>query len=288
MNTKYLFRFVIFLIAILPIQVMSQETNSIVTHKIGKFEISTLPESQGNGSTQILIGATQEMINEYLPDGTFPNAVNAFLVKTPEHTILVDAGFGRQLFDHLKVLDVTPEQVDIILLTHMHGDHIGGLLKDDKVIFPNATMYIAQIEHDYWANGDHASQQKIFNAYKGKIKLFTPNELTEETELLLPGIHGITAYGHTPGHTAFMLESENQQFLIWGDLTHAMKIQMPCPQVAVTYDVDPNLAIESRKKILEYVSKNNIPIAGMHIAFPAMGTIKSNHNNGYEFIPYTN
>ncbi|MDR2921557.1 MAG: MBL fold metallo-hydrolase [Tannerella sp.] len=285
MNTKNLFRLAILMIAVLPINMMSQDTK---TYNIGKFEISTLPESQGNGNTKILIGTTPKMIEEYLPDETFPNATNAFLVKTPEHTILVDAGFGRQLFDNLKALNVTPEQIDIILLTHMHGDHIGGLLKDEKVTFPNATLYLGQIEHDYWAKGDHASQQKVINAYKDKLKLFTNNEITNIKTSLLPGIYGIAAYGHTPGHTAFMLESENQQFLVWGDLTHAMKIQMPCPQVAVTYDVDPELAIKSRKEILEYVSKNNIPIAGMHIAFPGMGTIISNQTGGYEFTPIAN
>lgn len=286
MYTKNLFRLAILMIAVLPINnMMSQETK---TFKIGKFEISTLSESQGNGNTKILIGATPEMVEEYLPDGTFPNATNAFLVKTPEHTILVDAGFGRQLFDNLKALNVTPEQIDIILLTHMHGDHIGGLLKDEKVTFPNATMYLGQIEHDYWMKGDHASQQKVINAYKDKLKLFTNNEIANYATSILPGIYGIAAYGHTPGHTAFMLESENQQFLVWGDLTHAMKIQMPCPQVAVTYDVDPELAIKSRKEILEYVSKNNIPIAGMHIAFPGMGTVKSNQTGGYEFTTIAN
>lgn len=180
MNIKYLFQLVILLTTILPINVMGQEVKSVVTHKIGKFDISVLPESQGSGNTKILIGATPEMIKECVPDGTFPNALNAFLVKTPEQTILVDAGFGQQLFDNLNSLNITPEQIDVIFLTHMHGDHIGGLLKDEKVTFPNATLYMAQTEYDHWMKGNNTSQQKVINAYKNKLKLFIPDELTKE------------------------------------------------------------------------------------------------------------
>lgn len=285
MNTKYLLQLVILLTTILPINVMAQGVKSVVTHKIGKFDISVLPESQGSGNTKILIGATPEMIKECVPDGTFPNALNAFLVKTPEQTILVDAGFGQQLFDNLNSLNITPEQIDVIFLTHMHGDHIGGLLKDEKVTFPNATLYMAQTEYDHWMKGNNTSQQKVINAYKNKLKLFIPDELTKEKAPLFSGIRGIAAYGHTPGHTVFLFESENQQLLVWGDIAHAMKIQMPYPQVAVTYDTNPEQAIESRKNILEYASKNNIPIAGMHVAFPGIGTIKANQAGGYLFEP---
>jgi glyoxylase-like metal-dependent hydrolase (beta-lactamase superfamily II) len=253
---------------------------------MGQIEISTLSESQGNGNTGILMGATPEMIAECLPNGTFPNAVNAFLVKTPDKTILIDAGFGRKLFDHLKTLNTSPEQIDMVLLTHMHGDHIGGLLKDGNVTFPNATLYISQAEHDYWSKGDHKSQQDVINAYKDRLKLFPANELNNMNTSLMPGIFGISACGHTPGHTVFLFESGQQQFLIWGDLTHAMKIQMPYPEVAVTYDTDPELAVKSRKQLLEYAVKNNIPVAGMHIAYPGMGSVKSNPDNGYEFSPF--
>ena len=265
---------------------MGQNTTDVFTYHIGNIEICTLSESQGEGNTGILIGATPEMIKEYLPDGTFPNAVNAFLVKTPQKNILIDAGFGRKLFDNLKSLNISPEQIDIILLTHMHGDHIGGLLKDGKATFPNAALYISQPEYDYWTKGDHTSQQNVIHTYKDQLNLFHPNKLNSNNIPLLPGIFALAAYGHTPGHTAFLFESEKQQLLIWGDLTHAMKIQMPCPDVAVTYDVDPELAIKYRKQILEYVTKNNIPIAGMHIAFPGMGNVKSDNRKGYEFIQF--
>ncbi|MDR1985133.1 MAG: MBL fold metallo-hydrolase [Prevotellaceae bacterium] len=263
-----------------------QENISTYTFQSGNFAITTLSEGQQQNGTSILIDATPEIIKKYIPAGKYPSACNAFLVKTPDKTILIDAGFGRVLFDNLKQKDVTADKVDVILLTHMHGDHIGGLLIDEKVTFPNAELYIAQPEHDYWMNIDSRGGEqarKVIAAYKDKLHLFAPTDLENDNTELLSGIRAVAAYGHTPGHTAYLLKSDNEQFLVWGDLTHAMAIQMPHPEIAVTYDVSPSEAVIARKKILEYAEKNKIPVAGMHIAYPAMGIIKK-ANEGYKFI----
>jgi glyoxylase-like metal-dependent hydrolase (beta-lactamase superfamily II) len=267
----------------ISIGMSAQNAENVFTYKVGAITVSTLAESQGGGNTRILIGATPEMVEKYLPDGTFPNAVNAFFVKTPDKTILIDAGFGRKLFDNLKEFNTSPEQIDVVLITHMHGDHIGGMLRDGKKSFPNAELYISKEEHDYWMKGGNEAQAKVIDAYKDKLKLFDAQPLGSVTKDVIPGVKAIAAYGHTPGHTVFLFDSGGEQLLVWGDLTHAMKIQMPCPEVAVTYDVDPAMAVVSRKKILEYVSANNIPIAGMHIAFPSIGKVKSGDGSGYVF-----
>jgi glyoxylase-like metal-dependent hydrolase (beta-lactamase superfamily II) len=265
-------------------ETMAQENINIFKFTMGNFEITTLSEGQQKSGSSILIDATPELVKKYAPDGTFPSACNAFLVKALEKTILVDAGFGRNLFDNLKSQNVSAENVDIILLTHMHGDHIGGLLQNGKVAFPNAQLYIAQAEHDYWMNNARGEQARnVIEAYKNNLHLFTPVDLENTATELLSGICAVAAYGHTPGHTAYLLKSENSQFLIWGDIAHAMAIQMPHPEIAVTYDVNPKDAVQTRKKILEYVAKNKIPAGGMHIAFPAMGNIVQN-GEGYEFI----
>jgi glyoxylase-like metal-dependent hydrolase (beta-lactamase superfamily II) len=255
---------------------------------VGSFVIYLLSESQGQGNKDILIGATPEMLREYAPDGTFPNAMNAFLVKTPDRHILIDAGLGGKLFDNLQSLNVKPEQIDIILITHMHGDHTGGLLREGNVMFPQAEIYLPQPEYDYWmSDGTFKQQQTIIAAYKNRLHLFKPNELNKESAPLLPGFTAYAAYGHTPGHTAFQLESDNEKMFVWGDVTHAMALQMPYPQVAMTYDVNPADAIAARKEVLEYVDKHKIPVAGMHIAFPAMGTIGKGKSGGYVFTPFS-
>jgi beta-aspartyl-peptidase (threonine type) len=271
----------------MAVNMSARNAENVFTYKIGLFEITLLSESQGQGNKSILIDATPEMLQKYAPEGVFPNGTNAFFVKTPDRNILIDAGFGRNLFNNLQAIGVTPEHVDIVLLTHMHGDHIGGMLRDRKPSFPNAHVYIAQPEVEYWS-GDGRGQQArdVIAAYKDKLHVFQPEEISREGMSLMAGIRGVAAYGHTPGHTAYLVESGNEKLLIWGDLTHAMAIQMPYPQVAVTYDVDPKDATAYRKKILEYVEKNKIPVAGMHIAFPGTGTItKGEIPGGYTFTP---
>ncbi len=191
------------------------------------------------------------------------------------------------LFENLQMIGITPEQIDIILLTHMHGDHIGSLLDEKgKASFPNAEVYLAKPEHDYWIKTEdrNSTVKTVINTYKNKLHLFEPTELGKKIENLPDGFESMSAYGHTPGHTAYLIGMGKEKMLIWGDLTHAMAIQMPYPQVAVTYDTDPNGAIASRKRILEYVFRNNIPIGGMHIAFPGMGKI-TREGKGYIFIP---
>ena len=278
------------------ISLQAQENENKFTYKIGDFEINLLSWGQNQGEPSILIGTTEEILKECAPQGTFPNAINAFLVRTPDKTILVDAGFEEGLVANLHTYNVHAPQIDIILITHMHGDHIGGLLQDGKARFPNAELYLSQSEYDYWMSDEDMNQlpedkrsgfkmaRQVIEAYKDKLLLFVPPYLGKETSILLPGITPLAAYGHTPGHTMFLLESKTDKLLIWGDVTHAMAIQMPYPEVAVTYDVDPKQAIQSRKEVLEYVTKNNIPVAGMHIPYPAVGNIRKDAEK-YHFSP---
>ena len=261
---------------------------NIYTYKVGNCEVSMLSEVQQKIKPDLLIGATPEMLEECAPEGTIPNAMVAFLVRTPEKLVLIDAGIGSSLFDNLFSLGVKPEEIDAVLISHMHFDHIGGLLHDGKVMFPNADVYISNPEHNYWKNeksqgGERARQ--VLKAYKGQLSFFHPEQLDSLLSPLIPNFHAIAAYGHTPGHTMYLLSSGNEKMLFWGDLTHAMAIQMPYPQVALTYDVDATMAIAAREMILDYVVRNNIAIAGIHIAFPGMGTLKK-ANKGYLFTPF--
>jgi glyoxylase-like metal-dependent hydrolase (beta-lactamase superfamily II) len=265
--------------------IIAQDSKDVISFEIGEFRVSTLSEKMSNGNTSILVGASQDALQKYLPDGTFPMEVNSFLVRTPDKNVLIDAGLGRNLFDNLQLLKITPQQINVILLTHMHGDHIGGLLRDGKAAFPNADLYLSQAEYDHWIKSENRQAINVLAAYKDKLKFFVPEELGSKKSNLFTGFQGIAAYGHTPGHTAYMIESANSRLLIWGDVAHVMDIQMSVPDVAVTYDSDTKQAIECRKKILNYVSKNKIPVGGMHIIFPAIGNVKA-AQEGYDFTPF--
>ncbi|MDR0599075.1 MAG: MBL fold metallo-hydrolase [Treponema sp.] len=257
---------------------------TVYLYKAGAFEVYTLVENRGPGRSQILVGASDALKKRYLP-ADFQSEVNAFLIKGRGKIVLVDTGFGGAVFENMRKLGVEPKDVDAVLLTHLHGDHIGGLARDGKPLFPRALVYVAALERDYWTRINiNAAADAALKPYGNRLRVFTPGELGSTLTELLPGISAIAAYGHTPGHTVFLVSGEGGDLLIWGDLTHVQDIQFPRPDISVTYDVDPVMAAETRKKILEYAVKNRIPIAGMHLVYPAIGTVTA-AGQGYTWNP---
>jgi glyoxylase-like metal-dependent hydrolase (beta-lactamase superfamily II) len=262
------------LLGVMAVPSLSADEN-IFKFTLGDFEVYTLVESRGQGKPSILIGADQAALDKYIPGGTYQSEVNTFLVRTPKKTVLVDTGFGTTLFESLKTLGVSPDKIDAVLITHLHGDHFGGLQKDGKALFPKAKIYLAQQEKEYFTKTNvNQGAVAALAPYGTRVKTFLPGELGSKIKELLPGITAIAAFGHTPGHSLFMLESNGEKLLIWGDLMHTQTIQFPLPDVSVTYDSDPVAAAEIRRQVLEYTAKNNIPIAGMHLTYPAIGTVE--------------
>ena len=270
--------------------------DDIILYDVGSLSIGLLSEGHGQGKTNILVGATAEMIQRAIPDSTYPIATNAFLVEMGDKNLLFDAGLGQKTIDNLALYGKKPADIDAVFLTHCHGDHIGSLLINNKKSYPNATVYISKPEYDYYMNdaemmalpenrrGGFTAVRNIFNAYKDKLVVFVPGEI-ENAPVLIPGVRGVAEYGHTPGHVGYLLESDGDKILMWGDLAHAMAIQMPFPEVAVSYDSNPVQAVASRKKILKYLLDNKIQIAGAHIEFPGMGELaKSIATDGYDFM----
>ena len=202
-----------------------------------------------------------------LKDGV-PSSMSCFLLKTEGKVILLDAGLGApfsQLFPKLKELGVAPEELHLIYITHLHPDHIGGLLKDGQVAFPKAHVYVNRVEAEAWQamEGDNGKQAKgVLEAYKDRLHLF------EAGDTLEGGVKTIAAYGHTPGHTVFQKDS----ILVIADLIHGAALQLEHPEYCPSYDMDADAARQSRLKILEYARANNLTMYGMHL--PAPGSIK--------------
>ena len=256
---------------ILAIPSLAQNT---FLYKTAKAEVILLAEINSIRKADNLIGFAPEIAAETAPDKTYPGGTNAFLIKTEGNNILVDTGLGRELFKNLDTHGVKPEEVEVILITHLHADHFLGLARDGERAFPNAKIYLSQKESENIPE----NAKKLIEMYKGDIVIFEPKE---ESTPLIHGISSMAAYGHTPGHTVYMVDN----LMIWGDLTHAMAIQMPYPEVAISYDSDPQMAVKSRLRILEYVTNKKLVVAGMHIPYPSIGTVTKQGDNGYLFTP---
>ena len=231
------------------------------------IELISLLDIQGQGNPELLIGATDEQKAQYLPDGKLPSQILEFYVKVSGRGILFDTGLGDgHIVNELANNGIEANDIDTILITHLHPDHFGGLLTPEgKKAFPNAKVYVGRIERDYWVNT--LKNENVINA----LKPYDVREFEFDDELF-GSVKAIEATGHTPGHTVFEVNADDEKLLIVGDIVHFIQIQFPLPEISVRYDTDPDKARESRIKILDYAATNQIPIAGMHITLP--GTCK--------------
>ncbi len=200
------------------------------------------------------------------------SAINVFFLDTGKDKILFDAGTDADiLVERLKEINVNPKDVNYICITHMHFDHIGGLVKNGKKVFPNATVFVSQEELK-------ANPNTILSAFYGNnIKTFKQNET------IIDNIKTIPAFGHTKGHSMFFISSKDKSVLVWGDMMHAV-VQFDNFNIYMTYDADPDKVIALRKNILEKYSQNNYYIAGAHLVYPGLGTIEKT-KTGYKFVP---
>lgn len=255
--------------------------DGVFLHRVGSIEVYTMVETTGAGRPSVLIGG-KALIDRYLPDGGYKSATNTFLVRSSAGITIIDTGFGGAIFDRMKDLDVKPEDVTSVLLTHTHGDHTGGLVKNGKALFPRAKLYISRQEYD-WANANNANDKALFAAYDGRLEYFLPGTL-DIPKALVPGIGAAAAFGHTPGHSVYLIESSGSRLLVWGDLIHVQDVQFPEPQVAVTYDSDAKAAVEARQAVMAWAAANKTPIAGHHLVYPAMGYVEK-QSQGYKFVP---
>lgn len=196
-----------------------------------------------------------------LQDG-IPSSVCAFLAKCDGKNVLFDAANGApdsQLLPVLTFNGVASEDVDYIFLTHLHGDHIGGLMKDGSAVFTDAELYINKVEFDAWmAMEQNAALVALTQAYGDRLKTFVPGDA-------LPcGVEAMEAYGHTPGHTVYKVGAA----LIVGDIMHGVALQLENPQYCARFDMDPEQSIATRKRILEMVADSGLKIYGMHFPEP--------------------
>ena len=269
----------------------------VFRYKLGDKKLVLMSDGENRVSETLLYNYTPAMIEGLNYNGKPLNSFNSFLLETDDQKYMFDTGTGARLKYNFPKADADPEEISKIYITHLHGDHIGGMLKNGEKVFPNATIYISQPEYEYWTDEQIINSfpshkrssfdfaAKFLEAYKDQIKLFSPASLEEGGTEIEPGITAFLAPGHTPGHTIYLIDGGKKKIMIWGDITHITELQLRYPSVTISYDVDPEQAWKTREKVIEYVYNNDLQIAGMHIVYPAIGNISKNKNGYYEFNP---
>jgi glyoxylase-like metal-dependent hydrolase (beta-lactamase superfamily II) len=271
---------------------------------LGDIEVTALSDGTfPMDADKMLTNITPQQLNSALALDSLKEpvetSVNAFLINTGSKLVLIDSGSGilfvptvGKLLANLKASGYQPAQVDEIYITHMHGDHVGGLVVDGKAAFPNAVVRASQQEADYWLSKTHMDsapkEQKggylgAMNSLKpyvdaGKFKPFNGDVA------LVPGIRAVATPGHTAGHTVYVVESKGERLVLWGDLMHVAAAQFPDPAVTIVFDTDSTQAVAQRKKVFADAAAHGDWVAGAHLPFPGIGHLRA-AGTSYRYVP---
>lgn len=241
----------------------------------------------------------QDALNDaFLPE-MVPTSVNAFLVNTGERLVLIDAGTGTylgpslgKLASNIEASGYKLDDIDDVVLTHIHTDHSGGLMSKGKRTFSNATLRVNEREAKFWLSAANAKaatgivKQHFGEADQcvtpyveaGKFETFADNAAP------VPGLGSMLYAGHTPGHSAITLESEGQKIVFWGDITHGDILQFDEPGVAIEFDIDQKAAVAARDAAFKQAVEGKYLVGGAHIAFPGIGHVRKDSTN-YDWLP---
>ncbi|WNG29141.1 MBL fold metallo-hydrolase [Cystobacter fuscus] len=277
----------------------------VYRYRVGDFQVTALSDGTvPQDLHELLRGASPAEVDKMLHHAFLSNpveaSITAFLIDTGSRLILVDTGagglfgpgMGGKLLGSLKLAGYEPEQINDILLTHIHTDHSGGLVSEGNRVFPNATLHAGKPDLDFFLNpanqgGANGYDKKYFEeAVKtvgpymkaGKVQGFT-----RETQLY-PGIKAIPTPGHTPGHGFYRVESRGESITFIGDIVHVAAVQFPNTAITIVYDVSPKDAAAQREQQFAAAAGTRALVAAPHLPYPGIGHIRA-EERGYTFVP---
>lgn len=262
-------------------------------HRIGDIELMVLSDGFLDIPTERAMCSTALIEQRFSEAGrSLPPRlpVNCFVIRSGGRVALVDTGaadsmgptLGR-LGAALEGAGVAPAAVDVVMLTHIHPDHSNGLRDEAGAVFGNAELVMHAAELAFWCDAERRSdnaerrvRQEVAHhqvaPYRDRLRLFDG-----EAEVF-PGVTAVPMPGHTPGHSGYLIASGGDNLLIWGDITHIPELQVPNPEVAMVFDVDPAQAVETRRAVFERVVSDGLNVAGMHV--PGRGFLRLERAGG--------
>ena len=278
-------------------------------YKVGDFEVTqiadgarTFPMSDTFVINQKKEDALAAAEAAYMPKGQVTIPFNPMVINTGSKLVVIDTGNGLGAFEQSKgvvgqmnanmtAAGIDPKAVDIVLISHFHGDHMNGLKRaDGSLVYPNAEIKVPAVEWAFWADEANASKANGFNkpnfpnvkkAFDGLADKVTKFEWDKE---VAPGITAIGAPGHTPGHTAFAVQSGSGKLLVQSDVTNIPALFVRNPDWHVAFDNDPAMAQATRHKFYDMAAAEKVPVAGYHFSFPSVGHVEKD-GKGYRLVP---
>lgn len=272
---------------------------------LGAFEITALSDGTVDLPVDQLLtqapGSTIKALRAAFLDAPLETSVNAYLVNTGERLVLVDAGAGAlfgptlgKLMANLQASGYRPDQVDDLILTHLHPDHVGGLAQGAARAFPNAVVHVDRRETDYWLDKARldaapAASKGFFQgavvsvgpyAAAGKLLPFDGGR----AQAVVPGVTALASTGHSAGHTSYLIENGGRKLLLVGDLIHVPAVQLGHPEVAIAFDGDAKAAAAARARVFGQAARDGTLIGASHIAFPGLGHLRA-AGKAFEWVP---
>ena len=274
---------------------------SIHRYKIGGFEVTAMLDfNRPMEKPETIFGTNQKpedvaalLQANFLPTDMLVNMFTPLVVNTGKELVLFDTGLGAKnggkTLDNLKTAGFSAEAIDVVVITHCHGDHIGGVATDGAANFPNARYVIGEAEYAFWSapermSGPTENGAKLVAAnltpFKDKMT-FIKNEGE-----VVSGIRGLDAGGHTPGHMTYHIESEGKRLLVGADFCNHFVLSLQRPDWEVRFDMDKAAAAATRVKTLDMLAADRIPFTSYHMPFPSLGFVDKS-GDGYRFVPAT-